>query len=447
MLKPLLLSGWFRAQPFLNYVVIAITIAPLLGASGQSAPVKSEVLKLTSITETSDPASKEIALVGEPEIAEKSTEDRANSSREDLDLLMQSSAIQEPQVLPQEKLPEDKIEPLAQADSYLSSRDLDVPDPLAKVELAPLTDLGVSQRNLVQKLKSANITSLRAEKNSLSQKKPFTESLAAGQITPTIGEVQPTTTTEIPATESVDESQAEQIDPIGSPHPIPWKWITATQEAIGSKGGGVRHYRSVPVVSPDGKYAVYSRVQLEVKPEMYNSRVTSVLFVQDLHTKKLWVMASTTPVNDPLLKAKAFKATSAEAAAEETDTSGQIGVLVPVSWSEKGDRFLARKFEGVFNTGDSTDRAVIWDRQNNHANTVAPANEENEDEKIAVLLGWSKSQPDHVLFRAGELGDENWPLVKVANDGKTVTPTDDDRPVTFGKQVREIWAGPQVAYR
>jgi hypothetical protein len=123
-------------------------------------------------------------------------------------------------------------------------------------------------------------------------------------------------------------------------------------------------------------------------------------------------------------------------------------VLVPVSWSEKGDRFLARKFKGVFNTGDATDHAVIWDRQKNHANTVAPAQEETEHEKIAILLGWSKSQPDHVLFRAGEMGEENWPLVKVANDGKTVpTTTDADQPITFGKKVTEVWAGPQVAYR
>ncbi len=268
--------------------------------------------------------------------------------------------------------------------------------------------------------------------------------MTATQIAPTHRESQPTTTTEIPVSEPRDESQAEQIDPIGSPHPIPWKWITATQEAIGSKGGsGVRHYRSVPVVSPDGKYAVYSRVQLEVKPEMYNSRVSSVLFVQDMQTKKLWVMASTTPVSDPLLKVKAVKGESSE----ETNPNGQIGVLVPVSWSEKGDRFLARKFEGIFNTGDSTDSAVIWDRQKNHANTVAPANEQDEHEKIAVLLGWSKNQPDHVLFRAGELGDENWPLMQVANDGKTVLTTDEDQPITFGKKVTEIWAGPQVAYR
>ncbi|MEH2245592.1 hypothetical protein [Nostoc sp.] len=439
MLKPLLLSGWFRAQPFLNYVVVVILIAPLLGASGHSTPVRSEVAKLTPMTGESDSVSKEIAVVEEPKIAEILKTDQVNSLTKEFDSVpIQSTAVQEPQVLPA-----DKTESLAQADSSVSNSDLTVPDPLAAVELAPLTDVPISQLNLIRKLKAAKIKSLKGEENSLSKEKSFTESLTATQVAPTLRESQPTTTTEIPVAEPRDEPQAEQIDPIGSPHPIPWKWITATQEAIASKGGsGVRHYRSVPVVSPDGKYAVYSRVQLEVKPQMYNSRVTSVLFVQDMQTKKLWVMASTTPVSDPLLKVKVVKAASSE----ETDTNGKIGVLVPVSWSEKGDRFLARKFEGIFNTGDSTDSAVIWDRQKNHANTVAPANEQ-EHEQIAVLLGWSKSQPDRVLFRAGELGEENWPLMQVANDGKTVTTTNNDQPITFGKKVTEIWAGPQVAYR
>ncbi|MBD2523475.1 hypothetical protein [Nostoc sp. FACHB-133] len=440
MLKPLLLSGWFRAQPFLNYVVVVILIAPLLGASAHSFPVKSEVAKLTSKTGDSDSVSKEIAVVGEPEIAEISKTDQIYSLTEKFDSVpTQNPAVQEPQVLPS-----DKIESFAQADSYGLNNDLTVPDTLAAVELAPLTDVPISQLNLVQKLKAANIKSLKGQEKSLSREKSFTKSLTATQVAPILRESQPTTATEIPVSEPRNESQAEQIDPIGSPHPIPWKWITATQEAIGSNGGsGIRHYRSVPVVSPDGKYAVYSRVQLEVKPEMYNSRVTSVLFVQDMHTKKLWVMASTTPVSDPLLKVKALKGSSSE----EVNPNGQIGVLVPVSWSEKGDRFLARKFEGIFNTGDSTDSAVIWDRQKNHANIVAPANEQDEHEKIAVLLGWSKKQPDHVLFRAGELGDENWPLMQVANDGKTVPTTDEDQPITFGKKVTEIWAGPQVAYR
>jgi len=392
------------------------------------------------MTGDSDSVSKEIAVVGEPEIAEISKTEQINLLTEEFDSVStQRTAVQEPQVLPA-----DKIESLAQIYSSVSSSDLTIPDTLAAVELAPLTNVPVSQLNLIRKLKAANIKSLKGQENSFFKEKFFTESLTATQVAPTLRESQPTITTEIPVSEPRDESQAEQIDPIDSPHPIPWKWITATQEAIGSKGGsGVRHYRSVPVVSPDGKYAVYSRVQLDVKPQMYNSHVTSVLFVQDMQTKKLWVMASTTPVTDPLLKVKAVKA----AASEETDPSGKIGVLVPVSWSEKGDRFLARKFEGLFNTGDSTDSAVIWDRQKNHANTVAPANEADEHEKIAVLLGWSKRQPDHVLFRAGELGEENWPLMQVANDGKTVTTTNEDQPITFGKKVTEIWAGPQVAYR
>ncbi|MBN3891385.1 MAG: hypothetical protein HWQ43_20250 [Nostoc sp. JL31] len=444
MLKPLLLSGWFRTQPFLNYVVVVMLIAPLLGASAHSIPVRSEVHKLTSMAGESDSVSKEIAVVGEPEIAETLKTDQIESITKEFESVpTQSTAVQEPQVLPA-----NTIESSTEVDNYLSSSDLDlsdvtVPDSLAAVELAPSTDVPVSQLNLVRKLKAANVKSLRGQENYLSREKSFTQSLTATQVAPAIRESQSTTTTEIPVVETVNESQAEQIDPIGSPHPIPWKWITATQEAIASNGGsGVRHYRSVPVISPDGKYAVYSRVQLEVKPQMYNSRVTSVMFIQDMHTKKLWVMASTTPVSDPLLKLKAVKGESLE----ENDPSGKIGVLVPVSWSEKGDRFLARKFEGIFNTGDSTDSAVIWDRQKNHTNTVAPVSEE-EHEKIAVLLGWSKSQPDHVLFRAGELGEENWPLMQVANDGKTITTTDNDRPITFGKKVTEIWAGPQVAYR
>ncbi|NDJ25489.1 hypothetical protein GS682_28385 [Nostoc sp. B(2019)] len=432
MLKPLLLSGWFRTHPFLNYVVVVILLAPLFAASGHSTAAKSRVAKVTSLTGESDSVSNEVAAIKEPDIAEIIKADQTNSLREEFDVPIKEAAVEKTQVLAT-----DKIESLVEKDNSLSSSDVPTADPLSAVELAPLPEVSASQLNLVQKLKAAKVKSLRTE-NSQVRQKPISQSLAAVEIARIAGESQPTTITEIPT----EEAQAEQTDPIGSPHPIPWKWITATQETIGSKGGsGVRYYRSVPVISPDGKYAVYSRVQLEVKPEMYNSRVTSVLFVQDMQTKKLWVMASTAPVSDPLLAVKAVLP-------EQSDTNGSIGVLVPVSWSEKGDRFLARKFKGVFNTGDATDHAVIWDRQKNHANTVAPAQEETEHEKIAILLGWSKSQPDHVLFRAGEMGEENWPLVKVANDGKTVpTTTDADQPITFGKKVTEVWAGPQVAYR
>ena len=33
MLKPLLVSGWFRVKPFLKYIAIVIVISPLVGMS------------------------------------------------------------------------------------------------------------------------------------------------------------------------------------------------------------------------------------------------------------------------------------------------------------------------------------------------------------------------------------------------------------------------------
>ncbi|MBW4561858.1 MAG: hypothetical protein KME32_12030 [Mojavia pulchra JT2-VF2] len=443
MLKPLLLSGWFRVQPFVKYAVVAILIAPLVAASGHStSATQSEVLKSTSESEQSGSATMEMAAVSEPDLAEILNVDQINSLREESNSASgEITAVAEPKLLPA-----DTIEPSAEAANLLKdnsplSSNVPATDPLAAVELAPSTKFSASKLSLLQKIKNSKIKSIAESKHSLPKEVSVAQSFAATQVAPTLRTSQPKSTTEIQVSEPAEENQAVPADPIGSPHPIPWKWITATQEAIGPQGGGVRYYRSVPVVSPDGKYIVYSRVQLEVKPEMYNSRVTSVLFVEDTQTKKLRVMASTAIVSDPLLQAKASSPQLAE-------TNGKIGVLVPVSWSEKGDRFLARKFEGLFNTADATDRAVIWDRQNNHANTVAPAQEEDEHEKIAVLLGWSKTQPDHVLFRAGELGEENWPLVKVASDGKTVnTTTDGDQPITFGEKLSEVWAEPQVAFR
>ncbi|MBW4613885.1 MAG: hypothetical protein KME21_11510 [Desmonostoc vinosum HA7617-LM4] len=437
MLKPLLLSGWFRARPLFTYAVVMILIAPLFGASSYSSTAKTKVAKTTSTAEESNSVSQEVVAVGEPKTTEMTKAEQVNSLTAQLDSnLKKMPVVEEPQVLQA-----DKIKSLVENNS-LSNSNVSVSDQLNGVELAPVVDVPISQFKLVQKLKAARVQSLKRGENIQVRKAVVAKLLATAQVAPNVRISQPSTTTEIPVEQLDEEAQAEQTDPIGSPHPIPWKWITATQEAIGSQGGsGVRYYRSIPVVSPDGKYAVYSRVQLEVKPEMYNSRVTSVLFVQDLQTKKLWVMASTAGDKDPLLETKVVSS-------EPTDAKGTIGVLVPVSWSEKGDRFLARKFEGIFNTGDATDHAVIWDRQQNRANTVAPAQVENDHEKIAVLLGWSKSQPDHVLFRAGEMGEENWPLVKVSNNGETVnTTTDADQPITFGRELTEVWSGPQVAYR
>ncbi|UKO99181.1 hypothetical protein [Nostoc sp. UHCC 0870] len=422
MLKPLLLSGWFRVQPFFNYFVVFILIAPLVAASGHSSSARSSkaIPKITPETGESDAVSHDKATLSESELAEVLTVDPINSSTRELVVIPKRI---------ESLLPEDNNSESLLAKEYShSSIDSAVVDPFASVELAPSVTMKRTS-------KIADILREKSDNNLLAAVQPLPS-------LPTLPTSQPDATQDAPVIQPQPEDTSElPADPIGSPHPIPWKWIVSTQEAIGSKGmTGVRHYRSVPVVSPDGKFAVYSRVQIEVKPEMYNTRVSSVLFVENRETKRLRVMASTSTLHDPLVKNQA-------ALAEQASKDGKIGVLVPVSWSEKSDRFLARRFEGVFNTGDSTDQAVIWDRQKNQANTVAPAQNEEDHEKIAVLLGWSKNEPDHVLFRAGEMGEENWPLVKVAVDGKTGSTTDADQPVTFGDKLTEIWAGPQVASR
>lgn len=439
MLKSLLLSGWFRVQPFSKYAVVVILIAPLVAASAHSSSAKqSEVAKNTLDNDQSGSVSKGLATFGGGNVAEilkAATNDFESAS-------LATAPVAEPQLLPSKEIESLVEKANAVVDDSLLENNLPTSHLLAAVELAPSVNVkqSVGEQNLVERLRASRIQSLLEKGSSLSKNLSVAQSLTATQTAPNPRQPELNSQQEVPVTQPVEGEQAAQIDPLGSPHPIPWKWITATQEAIASKGGGVRYYRSVPVVSPDGKYVVYSRVKLEVKPEMYNSRVTSVLFVEDKQTRKLRIIASTSVLSDPLLQARA--------ASEQGETNGTIGVLVPVSWSEKGDRFLARKFEGVFNTADATDHAVIWDRQNNQANIVAPANPKDDHEKIAILLGWSKSQPDYALFRSGELGEEDWPLVKVASNGQTITTsTDGDQPITFGKKITEVWAGPQVASR
>ncbi|MBD2435932.1 hypothetical protein [Nostoc sp. FACHB-110] len=442
MLKPLLLSGWFRVQPFLNSVVVVMLIAPLIAASGHSTSAKQSkvVAKITPESGESETVPDQTASIAESDLAGMFHDGANNSSIEKSGLLPQKIAgVGEKPVIEAQKIDSLVVTDYSIPTNHIS-KDLKTVDPLAAVELAPIPQASITHG----KLPSAAIESLMRDHDFAANKNALVGLSASNRIpaiAPIPQESAPDSTTEPPAMAAPSEEEAEQLDPIGSPHPIPWKWIVATQEAVGSKGiSGVRYYRSVPVISPDGKYAVYSRVTMEIKPEMYNSRVTSVMFVEDRQTKNLRVMASTSQTNDPLLHTQGSQP-------EQTSENGQIGVLVPVSWSEKSDRFLARKFEGVFNTGDATDHAVIWDRQKNHTNTVAPTRNEDEHEKIAVLLGWSKNQPDRVLFRAGEMGEEEWPLVQVATDGKTVNPTDSDQPVTFGDKVSEVWAGPQVATR
>ncbi|KYC41602.1 hypothetical protein WA1_16265 [Scytonema hofmannii PCC 7110] len=446
MLKHPMLSGWLSVQPFQKYVIFVMLIAPLMATSAYSTLAKqTQAAKLTPVTPDSDSASsdsvsKETAANGEQnldEVAKISQETFASKSLATPTSLAAVNQLQRSH---------NELEALIENDSL--SREIPEADEdlLAAVQLAPSSilqeskseNLSESELDLVQRLKAAKVQVLAAKNNdSASKQFLVAEVLEAATVAPSINKLKPITS--VPVVEQPPEGALVQQDPVGSPHPIPWQWIQSTQESIGSKGAsGVRYYRSVPVISPDGRYAAYSRVQIEVKPEMHNTRVSSVLFVEDRQTKKLRVVSSTSDVNDPLLK---VSVTSTEG-----DTQGTIGVLVPVSWSEKGDRFLARKFEGYMNTSDVTDRAVIWDRNNGQSQSVTPSQNEHKHE-IAVLLGWSKAQPEQVLFRAGELGEETWPMVAVAYDGSTIAANNTDEPVTFGQKVKGVWGDPPVAYR
>ncbi|KOP22955.1 hypothetical protein AMR41_29185 [Hapalosiphon sp. MRB220] len=410
-------------------------IAPLVDASSQSSSAQSQTAKSTSMMTELASVSVEADARNISYQNQVSKLANIDSSVEKHQSLQVSVAAAEPQILIV-----DKVESWAVEGDSLSVIEIPENNSLAAVELAPAKvqpdsvsrGMSTSQISLVEKLKAAKLQSLEGDKIYLSMDQSDSPSpQAATIVTPQYKE--------LPVVEQPDQAQQEQQDPIASPHPIPWNWIMTTHQTVSSKtGSGVRYYRSLPVVSPDGRYAAYSRVQLEVKPELYNSRVSSVLFLEDRQTKQLQVVSSTSRNMDTLINTKVSRDANGE---------GTIGVLVPISWSEKGDRFLARKFEAVFNTSDATDRAVIWDRQSDRTNTISPAYDEQEHEKIAVLLGWSKTQPNKILFRSGELGEEEWPVLAVANDGSTAIATDTDKAVTFGEKVKEVWPGPQVAYR
>jgi hypothetical protein len=188
-----------------------------------------------------------------------------------------------------------------------------------------------------------------------------------------------------------------------------------------------RYYRSQSLLSPDGEYAAYSRIQLHLAADFTQNRIASILFVENLRTGELQSITPAAPFADNPFVADAM-----------LNQPGTIAMLIPIAWSECGERLLSREFESMFGSGLSTDFAVIWDRAANRTYTIAPTQVEYSN---AVLLGWSCMYPGQVLFRAGNMGDENWPLYAVEMSGQT-TPALEDQPITYG-QFSHTWSGPQ----
>ncbi|NJL56479.1 MAG: hypothetical protein HC838_10550 [Spirulinaceae cyanobacterium RM2_2_10] len=221
-------------------------------------------------------------------------------------------------------------------------------------------------------------------------------------------------------------------DPLNSPYPVPWSWVMATFAEF-SDGTNLepRYYRSPSLVSPDGQYAAYSRIQMQPGAQLHESRVSSVMFLENLQTGNLQTITASSP-----LAANPFNSGDA------TYQPGAISILLPVSWSETGDRLLARQFEGMFSTSDASDYAVVWNRTDNQTSTLSPTAIQYTN---AVLLGWSTLDPQQVLFQAGNLGEEAWPMWAVDTESKTVL-ANGDKPIVYGRQRTPAWTGPQARW-
>jgi hypothetical protein len=223
----------------------------------------------------------------------------------------------------------------------------------------------------------------------------------------------------------------EQIDPLNSPHPVPWGWVMATLDAAtGSKTAKTAFYRSSSLNSPDRQFTAYSRIQLQVEPEPHKSRVSSILFVENTQTGSLQAITATSPFAEKPISLNPD---------DPIDLTGTISLVIPIAWSAQGDRLLAREFESIFGSNIASDFALIWDNRQQRASTVAPSKIEYSN---AILLGWSQRYPQRALFRAGMLGDKNWPLWAVDRTADTIA-VPNDQPRIFGQVANSLWAGPQ----
>ncbi|NET39145.1 MAG: hypothetical protein F6K19_45440 [Cyanothece sp. SIO1E1] len=222
------------------------------------------------------------------------------------------------------------------------------------------------------------------------------------------------------------------LDPLNSPYPLPWGWLIGNQNRVATAGISLRsYYRTESLISPDGRYATYSRIQTQLFPDFTQSQVSSILFLEDLNSGDLHTITAASPLSKNRFNSNA------------ASIPGSITILIPVAWSETGDRMLAREFESLFGTDLASDYAVIWDRRSNQTHTVTPTQIEYTH---AVLMGWSQSSPQHVLFQAGQVGDERQSLWQVDQLGNTIAAIADDQPIVYGKTVTYTWTGPQ-AYR
>ena len=223
---------------------------------------------------------------------------------------------------------------------------------------------------------------------------------------------------------------ADRLDPIGSPHALPWRWVLDIQSlSLASATSQMFYYRSPALLSPDGVYSAYTRMQVLRVADPQQSQVNSLLFLENMETGEIQLLTATSTEMQHILLQGA-----------NSQQPGMLSMLMPISWSEEGDRILVRAFESIFSTDIASDYAIIWHQATNQVEPVVPT---NGDYGHAVLLGWSQTHPDEVLFEVGNLGDEIRPLMAMTTAGEYYMVVA-DQPITYGQTTATFWNGPQV---
>ena len=227
-------------------------------------------------------------------------------------------------------------------------------------------------------------------------------------------------------------SDNRETDPLDSPYPVPWSWITRTQQDYAEQQqSGLRYYRSPALISPSGQYAAYSRIEVRAEPNSYESKVLGVMFVENLQTGKLQVVRASSPIASYLQKV----------GDDSAEMAGVISILLPASWSEEGDQLLARQLEGAFNSSDISDYGVVWNKGNVKTISATP---QPSMESSATLLGWHREEPDQVLFQVSHFDDyeDDNSLVSVGLNGK-IQGAKAPEVIAYGKRVSRSWTGVQ----
>lgn len=228
-------------------------------------------------------------------------------------------------------------------------------------------------------------------------------------------------------------SDSEAADPLNSPYPVPWAWITSTQQDYAEQQrSGLRYYRSPALVSPSGQYAAYSRIEVRAEPNSYESKVLGVMFVENLETGKLQVVRAHSPIASYIQKV----------GEDSPEMAGVISILLPASWSEQGEQLLARQMEGAFNSSDISDYGVVW--HGGQVQTIS-ATPQATMEASATLLGWQREASGQVLFQVSHFDnyeEADSSLVSVNING-TIQEAQAPAVIAHGKRVSRSWTGVQ----